>query len=160
MTLKIKVNLETIKNALQSLTVEELGIFLSDSGETALYEVFDKNRTNHEIINAIQKRIIDNSNSYGVMLHYLTNCLTINLKMKATITSGVELIKGDIVDWIYITIGPEVDEFKLEDIGKAQDVSKAQECTTQEFNELISLKQKHPEYDDATLYKLIKSTLN
>lgn len=160
MTLKIKVNLETIKNALQSLTVEELGIFLSDSGETALYEVFDKNRTNPEIINAIQKRIIDNSNSYGVMLHYLTNCLTINLKMKATITSGVELIKGDIVDWIYITIGPEVDEFKLEDIGKAQDVSKAQECMTQEFNELISLKQKHPEYDDATLYKLIKSTLN
>lgn len=56
MTLKIKVNLETIKNALQSLIVEELGIFLTDSGETALYEVFDKNRTNPEIINEIQKK--------------------------------------------------------------------------------------------------------
>lgn len=165
MLLKIKVNLETIKNALHSLTVEELGVFLIDSGETALYKVFDKDRTNHEIINEIQKRIINNVNSYGAMFNYLRNYIIVKFQTKLAFFGHNAGIAGDGVNWMYITIGPDADECKapkeIPDAIKTQDVSKAQECTTQEFNELISLKQKHPEYDDATLYKLIKkSTLN
>lgn len=111
-----------------------------------------------------KKRIIDNINSYGAMFNYLRNYIIVKFQTKLAFLGHNAGIAGDGVNWMYITICLDADECKapeaIPDAIKTQDVSRAQECTIQEFNELISLKQKHPEYDDATLYKLIKNTLN